>query len=343
MAELVNIECPLCANASSFIDVRVPPADGNIRNYGVLYEGLELSRWKVCGRCGFVHQNPRPSIEALNRFYLAGDYHPKKIDLAPDAVYASHAHGYEDEIEYAIEKSGLSSGSVFDVGCGFGVALAMFQKRGWTSYGVEPDPSRAAFGKEHFGLANVRAGVLDGAFDLGRTVDLVFTHHAFEHFADLPDVMRSITKLLRPGGFMFTAIPTYRENRSTMSKLWMNSAHYSLFSHHSFDQLLARYGFERVAYRYNPWNAGPDQLGHLARYTGVPTAPERHYEDPQEVARYLDVINPIRSRVYLPLIGGYRGYRWHFQRAAAYARGVAKMLVTNPDEFLAKAASKFRR
>ncbi len=343
MAELVNVACPLCANASSFIDVRVPRNDGNIDNYGSLYEGLAVSKWKVCGECGFVHQNPRPSIEALNDFYLAGDYHPKKLDRSRAEVFASHAPGYADEIEYAIKYSGLTSGSVFDIGCGFGVALAMFEQRGWTAYGVEPDPSRAAYAREQFGLANVLAGVLDSKFALERSVDLVFTHHAFEHFADLADVMTSITRLLRVGGYMFTAIPTYRENRSTMSKQWMNSAHYSLFTHHSFDQLLARYGFERVAYRYNPWNAGPDQLGHLARYTGNRTAPQPHYEDPQAVAHYLEVINPIRSAVYLPLIGGYRGYRWHIQQATAYARDVGKLLINQPDQFLAKAASKFWR
>jgi hypothetical protein len=139
---------------------------------------------------------------------------------------------------------------------------------------------------------------------------------------------------------MFTSVPTYRENRSTMSKLWMNSAHYSLFTDRSFDQLLARYGFEQVSHRYNPWNAGPDQLGHLARFTGVKQSPERYYEDPREVARYLNVINPVRSGVYLPLIGGYRGYRHHLHHATTYAREVARLLVTQPDQFLQRAAKR---
>lgn len=342
MAQLERIPCPLCGNAATFVPVRVPERDQHIHGYGALYDGMAVSEWKICGRCGFVHQNPRPSVAALNRFYLEGNYHTK-IDISPDELFASHAPYYIDEVEYAIAKSGLTTGSVFDIGCGLGVALKIFKDRGWQVHGIEPDRGRFEYGRDHYGLDTTVHGALDASFDLGRQVDLVFTHHAFEHFADLPAVMTAITKLLRPGGFMFTAIPTFRENQSSMSKLWMNSAHYSLFTDRSFDQLLARHGFEEVDHRYNPWKAGPDQLGHLARFTGVPTAPERFYEDPQAVARYLQVVNPLRSAVYLPLRGGYRGYRHHIRHAAQLARAAGRVLITEPDQFVARTAAYFRR
>jgi len=342
MAEVETVACPLCSNAQRFIDVRVPSRDEHIRGYGALYAGMAKSVWKVCGRCGFVHQNPRPSIAALNKFYTDGNYHTK-IDIAPDELFASHAPYYMDEVDYAIARSGLSKGRVFDVGCGLGVALKIFADRGWQCFGIEPDPGRFEYAQRHYGLSDIRQGAIDEHFDLGQQVDLVFTHHAFEHFADLPSVMTAITKLLAPGGYMFTAIPTYRENRSSMSKLWMNSAHYSLFSQRSFAQLLARHGFEEVSSRYNPWKAGPDQLGHLARFTGASQAPETFYEDPEEVARYLDVVNPIRSAVYLPLIGGYRGYRHYFSHYAKLARAAGHTLRTEPDQLLAKTAAYFRK
>jgi SAM-dependent methyltransferase len=342
MADVETIACPLCCNATRFLDVRVPAQDEHIRGYGALYAGMAKSVWKICGRCGFVHQNPRPSIEALNRFYLDGNYH-SKIDVPPDELFANHAPYYADEIDYAIEKSGLTTGSVFDIGCGLGVALKSFADRGWACYGIEPDRGRFEYGRTHYGLSNIVHGALDASFTPQRQVDLVFTHHAFEHFADLPSVMAAIKKILKPGGFLFTAIPTFRENRSRMSKLWMNSAHYSLFTHNSFNQLLARHGFEEIDHRYNPWRAGPDQLGHIARFTGASLAPERFYEDPEEIARYLDVVNPLRSAVYLPLIGGYRGYGHYISRYAKLARAAGHVLVHEPDQFVAKTKAYFRR
>lgn len=341
MAEVEDISCPLCGNTRDHIAVRVPRSDENIRNYGALYTGMARSKWKVCGRCGFVHQNPRPSVAALNRYYTEGKYH-SKVEIEADELFARHAPYYADELDFAITHSGLAKGSVFDIGCGFGVALESFKRRGWDCYGIEPDPGRFEFAQRSYGLTQIRTGALDEHFDLGRKVDLVFTHHAFEHFADLDGVMEAIKKLLVPGGYMFTAIPTYRHNRSGMSKVWMNSAHYSLFTHRSFGQLLARHGFEEVAHRYHPWKAGPDQLGYLARFTGTHAAAEPFYEDPAEVARYLGIINPLRSAIYLPLTGGYYGYGHHWKRVSTLARAAGKVLLTEPDQFLAKTAAYLR-
>jgi SAM-dependent methyltransferase len=342
VADVENIACPLCGNESRFLDVRVSRRDDSIRNYGALYEGMAVSRWKICGRCGFVHQNPRPSISALNAFYLAGSYHTK-IDTPPDVLFADHAPYYADEIEFAIERSGLRTGKVFDIGCGLGVALKSFKDRGWQCYGTEPDRGRFEYARDHYGLDRVRLGILDGQFEPECKVDLVFTHHAFEHFADLHDVMQAITRVLEPGGYMFTAIPTFVENRSRMSRMWMNSAHYSLFTHRSFNQLLAHYGFEEVAHRYHPWRAGPDQFGHLARFTGVKSAPEQFFEDPERIARYLSVVNPVRSALYMPFIGGYYGYGHLLRRATNFARAAGRVLVEEPDQFIGKAVAYMRR
>ena len=343
MAEVADIACPLCGNAGGHLPVRVPSHDESIRNYGALYDGMATSMWKVCGRCGFVHQNPRPSVAALDRFYLAGNYHDH-VDVPPDEVLASHAPSYEDEIAYAIDKSGIRTGRVLDIGCGFGVALKVFRDRGWEVHGIEPDAARVAYARRHFGLDMIRHGTFDRTFALhdARKVDLIFTHHAFEHFADLGEVMAGITRVLAPGGYMFTQIPTYRHNRSTMSKLWMNSAHYSLFTHRSFGQLLARHGFEPIAYRYRPWVAGHDQIGHLARFTGAAHAPETFFEDSREVARYLAIVNPIRSAAFLPLTGGYHGYRHFATRATELARAAARVLVEQPGQFLPRAAAYLR-
>jgi 2-polyprenyl-3-methyl-5-hydroxy-6-metoxy-1,4-benzoquinol methylase len=326
MAQLEHVPCPLCGEHAGHLPIEIPDYDGNIRGYGAIYEGLAKSEWKICGRCGFVHQNPRPTVEALNAYYLEGQYHPHVHSHDADSLVAINTSAYREEIEFALEHSKLRSGRVFDIGCGWGVALKVWRDFGFTPFGVEPDPVLFEFGKRNYGLDKIENRVLDGSIEI-EPVDIVFSHHTLEHVADLDGLMAGLKKILRPGGFVFTAIPTYVRNRTTMSKLWMNSAHYSLFTVKSFNQLLARHGFVEVAHRYEHWISSRDQFGHVAQFTGEPTDPTQFYEDPHQVARYLRVINPLRSLVYYPLHGGYRA---RLAVGATLARRTFDVLRTDP-------------
>jgi len=326
MAQLEAIPCPLCGETASFLPVTIPDADGNIRGYGEIYAGLAKSEWKICGRCGFVHQNPRPSAATLDAYYLSGQYHPHSVERDPDELVATNRSAYADEIEFTLEHSGLRSGAVFDIGCGYGVALKLWAERGFTPFGVEPDRALFEFGQRHYGLRHTQQRVLDETIEV-RDIDLAFSHHALEHVADLASMMRGLAKIMRPGGYVFTALPTYRHNRTTMSKLWMNSAHYSLFTVKSFDQMLARYGFRQVAHRYDGWSSSQDQFGHLARFEGEPFDATQFFEDPEEVHRYLRVVNPLRSAAYYPLHGGYRA---RVARGAQLARLTLAALREDP-------------
>ncbi|HEY2745521.1 MAG TPA: class I SAM-dependent methyltransferase [Polyangia bacterium] len=328
--------CPLCANHRSFLPVQVTDRDDHIRGYGSIYAGKRSSEWKICGECGFVHQNPRPTIAALNHYYAQGKYHPPgERDF--DALMAWAPDYYGEEVRWAIRHSGLDRGRVFDIGCGYGVALHLFEQLGWSAFGVEPDATQHAFAQTRFGLENVKNGVLDENIVLAEKVDLVFTHHAFEHFADLSGVMAGIAKILKPGGYVFTAVPTYFENRTNMSKQWMNSAHYSLFTHRSLNQLMARHGFEEVRHRYDHSWRKPDQFCHLARFTRAAADPKSFYERPEEVDRYLRVTNPLRSAFYYPRYGELP------ERAldlARYVGGAASLLLTSPREFYRRARAR---
>jgi SAM-dependent methyltransferase len=151
------------------------------------------------------------------------------------------------------------------------------------------------------GVRGVRQGLLDTNIELPQQVDLCVSNHAFEHFADLDGVMQGVRRILRPGGYLFIVIPTYRHNKSSLSRRWMNSSHYSLFTHQSLSQLCARHGFSTIDYTYHGWWKEHDDLWFLARHTDAGEEPEAHYEDPREVEHYLSFVNPMRSLFMYPL------------------------------------------
>lgn len=303
------VPCPLCGEAHEFLPLRVPYPDDHIAKYRELYNDRTKSEWKACGTCGFVHQNPRPSISALNAFYAQGDYHastPPPLAWSDAATYMKFASWYYgDKVDYAIAKTGVTHGRVFEMGFGYGGALKLFEERGWEVYGREPDRRVAEFARDTLRLRTPECGLVDDTLTGVPPVDLVFSNHAFEHVADLHGVMTMLRSIMKPGGYIFTVVPTYAANRSNMSLRWMNSAHYSMFTQASLNQLMARHGFEPVVSTYRGWRKEIDDVWHVARFTGAELDAQKFYEDPEQVARFVNWVNPLRSIVYYPVFSNY--------------------------------------
>jgi SAM-dependent methyltransferase len=304
-ANLVLVPCPLCGNGEGFLPVRVTAEDIHLAKYGELYARQGISQWKVCGKCGFVHQNPRPSLASLAEFYANGQYHAPELPESLEKYARFASWYYSEKVDYAIAKTNLRAGRVLEIGCGLGGALLMFSRRGWDATGIEPDPMQARFASGMLKLSGVRQGLVDENFNVDEKIDLVFSNHAFEHLADLDSVARAIARVLKPGGHVFTAVPTYFSNRSTLSKQWMNSAHYSLFTHRSLNQLFAPHGLEEAGHTYRGWRKEIDDLWHVAKFTGRVSDSATSFEDAQTVDRYLSLHNPVRSFLHAPFYSGY--------------------------------------
>ena len=337
--QLVLVPCPLCREHDKFLPVDVPDGDEHISGYGQLYAGLTKSQWRLCGRCGFVHQNPRPTKAALDRYYLDARYRRQRT-LPPVERYRQFAEWYYgDKVRYVETVTGVTRGKVFDVGCGYGAALAVFLARGWGGYGVEADMPCCDYARDQLGIQNVQNGLLTEEAEPAGEIDVVFSNHAFEHFADLDQVMQGVRRLLKPGGYLVTVVPTYFSNRSNLSKRWMNSAHYSLFTHLSLARLCEKFGLETLTYTYRGWKTEIDELWHVARFTGRAPGDTRYSEAPARVDRYLRVINPLRSALYFPFYA-YHSERRQLRENLGYGWNILRR---SPSEFFRKALGRLRR
>jgi hypothetical protein len=134
---------------------------------------------------------------------------------------------------------------------------------------------------------------------------------------------------------MFTVVPTYYANKTPMSKRWMNSAHYSIFTGRTLSALLARQGFAECQYTYPVFGREVDEVWHIARLTKTAEDPRRYYENATDVATYLNRINPLRSAVLAPVYGG-----WSLRMRVAW---YAKLAICDPAFVMRKTWQKLHR
>jgi SAM-dependent methyltransferase len=142
---------------------------------------------------------------------------------------------------------------VLDVGCGSGsVSQLLREHRRATLVGVEPNPTRAALGRER-GL-DVRTGFLTA--DLLATLgsfDAVVFADVLEHLADPAAMLRLVRPALKPGGVVVASMPNmahwsvraglllgrfnYRESGI------MDATHLRWFTYRTVRELFERSGF----------------------------------------------------------------------------------------------------
>ncbi|HYH15517.1 MAG TPA: class I SAM-dependent methyltransferase, partial [Flavisolibacter sp.] len=104
--------------------------------------------------------------------------------------------------------TGLSKGSLLDVGCGIGAFVHTMKTKGWQAEGLEPDANTRRLSKELYGLELQDAATL---YSLSpASYDAITLWHVLEHVHDLHDYIEQLKTLLKPNGRLFIAVPNYQ-------------------------------------------------------------------------------------------------------------------------------------
>jgi 2-polyprenyl-3-methyl-5-hydroxy-6-metoxy-1,4-benzoquinol methylase len=107
-------------------------------------------------------------------------------------------------------RGGHRSGTLLDVGCGEGFALAWFQNQGWTVEGI--DHSVAGLRAMHPDLLpKVQAGdlfdLLDARIAGKARYDLVWLNNVLEHVAEPVKLLEALRRLVAPEGVLVVTVP----------------------------------------------------------------------------------------------------------------------------------------
>lgn len=200
-----------------------------------------------CAACGLVVTVPRPDAASIAEFYPAEYYgdpgsarFPAIVDGLLGALCASRARLVE-------RLAGGRAGRVLDVGCGRGLLLAAFRRRGWEVHGTELTNGAAAFARKALGVPVHVGGVESWPWPEGH-FDVVTLWHSLEHQPVPGAVLHHAHRLLRPGGVLALSVPNFASAEARAARAaWFHldvPRHLVHFTPASLARELRRAGFE---------------------------------------------------------------------------------------------------
>jgi 2-polyprenyl-3-methyl-5-hydroxy-6-metoxy-1,4-benzoquinol methylase len=148
-----------------------------------------------------------------------------------------------------INETGITKGTILDMGCGTGAFLNTMKEADWNITGLEPDTIARAKAAE---LYNIRPQEPGKLFELEPTTfNAITMWHVLEHVHELHAYIKQIEKLLAPGGKVFIAVPNYTsKDAATYNEHWAAydvPRHLYHFSPQSMETLLAQHGLKLTA------------------------------------------------------------------------------------------------
>ena len=159
-----------------------------------------------CAQCGWLRQNPRPTIGSIG-FYYPPHYENFAIAVDEEPNWwrrVNRRYGLWKRRKF-VERFGVH-GRVLDVGCATGNFLAEMARHQWDAYGIEPNEYAADYARRELGL-EVHLGTIEDAPFPHNYFDVVTLWDVFEHLHWPWRDLQKLLVLLKPGGLLFLRVP----------------------------------------------------------------------------------------------------------------------------------------
>lgn len=201
MSNIHYSHCPLCRSAE--ILPLFHAVDHTVSHHS-------FAIWE-CQDCSGRFTQDAPSMETIDHFYQSEGY----------ISHSDTQKGLINRLYHQIRKltllqkkswvkkaTGLSSGSLLDIGCGTGAFLHVMQKSGWETTGLEPN---AGAREKAWELYELQVQTTDVLFQLpAQQFDVITLWHVLEHIHPLHEYLEQIRLLLKPNGAVLIAVPNYQ-------------------------------------------------------------------------------------------------------------------------------------
>ena len=189
---------------------KCPVCDQNILNDFLVCKDHTVSNddFKLCKceSCGFVFTNPRPEPHQLGIYYKSEDYisHSNTSKGIVNKIYLL-VRNFTLTKKFNLVNGYAKPKKLLDIGCATGMFLNVCKQKGVDVVGVEPDENAAQYARSTFGL-DVQDEASLAKFD-DNTFDAITMWHVLEHVPNLNQRVEEIKRLVKPGCFIFIAVP----------------------------------------------------------------------------------------------------------------------------------------
>ncbi len=232
--------CPVCGNRDS------------ASVYSQARDPLTLDPFRVdeCSDCGVVYTAPRPVT--LDRYYPARyrAYGPFVTGIL-GALYDLRVSRWA-----RLKPQGAS---VLEVGCGPGLMLSAFCKRGWRVFGMERNEAAAEMARQTLGAGAIATSIGDLPPDA--RFDLIVMFQVLEHIGEPVELLQQCVRLLAPGGLLIANVPNFASWQSRFARSrWMHldvPRHLVHYTPHTLAATLRRAGLTISAMRFTSWEHDP--------------------------------------------------------------------------------------
>lgn len=197
---IIRSDCPCCKSPDIFFILKAT-------DHTVSHEAFEI--WQ-CRNCSLRFTQAVPDKVEIAEYYKSQDYisHSDTRKGLVNMLYHSVRKRTLLSKRRLIEKyTGLSSGSLLDIGSGTGSFLKAMHEAGWKVSGIEPDEASRKRTEELYGL---KAAAPEMLFIMPPgTFDAVTMWHVLEHVHDLHEYIEQLKKIIKVNGYLFIAVPNY--------------------------------------------------------------------------------------------------------------------------------------
>lgn len=234
---MIAEQCPLCFSANIHYVL-------SAQDHTVSGEVFEV--WE-CGECTARFTQNAPDAAGIGRYYQSDNY----------ISHSNTDKGLVNKLYHQVRKitlgqkrslvqqvTGLSTGSLLDIGAGTGFFAQAMRAAGWKVTALEPDETA----RRKAGDLNI---VLQDAKDLfelpAASFDAITMWHVLEHVHAAHDYLQQTAKLLKQDGRLIIAVPNYiSADARSYGSYWAAydvPRHLYHFSPGAMRTLLKRHGF----------------------------------------------------------------------------------------------------
>jgi len=172
-----------------------------------IYKSSNICR---CQACGYIFDNPRPSLEDIIQYYSSeGQYN----------VWLEQSEGRDLlwKRRLSIITDFVKKGNLLDVGAGIGQFL-YYARQFFEVQGTEVSKEAIKIAKERYSV-ELREGTLENMNSFqSNSFDVITLTHVLEHVPHPSETLKKCYDLLKRGGLLFISVP----NENFWSRLYLS-------------------------------------------------------------------------------------------------------------------------